>query len=269
MTCNIHSSTLFLLSLSLIHLFLFSVFVAFHISSFFHSPCSHSIYHCLTALHFYTSPPLLSIIAYVANQNKFPLRTLNIIGSFQSSSRLLLSPSICCPDPKSDMGFMKRVHTTENVITACSSRLPSFSLLIQSNMGLMRRAHPSHWSTSALSPFPFPSPLFLPYFQSRLFHFSSSLVLLYVIATSVSLFLCHLYFTPRCSEVILSPLSRALFIIIFILFSLSLSHTHLSLRPIHTNSVCISVALHLNNIIIFGCVDGKEENKEETADREC
>lgn len=168
---------------------------------------------------------------------------------------------------------MKRVHTTENAITACSSRLPSFSLLIQSNMGPMRRAHPSHWSTSALSPFPFPSPLFLLSFQSRLFHFSSSLVLFHVIAppvaTSMSLFLCHLYFTPQCSEVILSLLSRALFIIIFILFSLSLSHTHLSLRPIHTNSVCISVALHLNNIIIFGCVDGRDENKEETAEREC
>lgn len=155
MTCNIYSSTLFLLSLSLIHLFLFSVFIAFHISSFFHSPCSHSIYHCLTALRFDTSPPLLSTIAYVANQDKFPLRTLNVIGGFQTSSQMLLSPSICCPHPKSDMGFMERVHTTENTITACSSHLPSFF-----------SPYPKQQGTHETC-----SPLTLEYFSSPLSHF--------------------------------------------------------------------------------------------------
>lgn len=144
--------------------------------------------------------------------------------NFHSSSRLLVSPSICCPEPKGNMGFTKRARAAENAITGYPSRFPSFSLLIQGNAGMVRTCSPLR--LVYFSSHSFSSPLFLLLLQFLIFHFSPSLVLFRVIApsvaTSASVFLCGLYFAPSCSEAILPLLSGAFFIAVYHpLFSLS------------------------------------------------
>lgn len=79
--------------------------------------------------------------------------------NFHSSSRLLVSPSICCPEPKGNMGFTKRARAAENAITAYPSRFPSFSLLIQGNAGMARTCSPLR--RARCSSRSFFSPLFL------------------------------------------------------------------------------------------------------------
>lgn len=141
---------------------------------------------------------------------------------FHSSSRLLVSPSICCPEPKGNMGFTKRARDAENAITAYPSCVPSFSLLIQGNGEDVFTPQTS----ALLLSFIFLTRFYLP-LQSLLFLSASPLGLFCLIgpsvATTASLFL-RLYFAPLCSEAILTLLFGACFIPLFSLPDF-ISHT--------------------------------------------
>lgn len=143
------------------------------------------------------------------------------------------------------MGFRIRADTTENAIRGIHlSFQPFFSSFFlfyfysrfQNNLGIMKHAHTSDQRTSFFSShIVFLPPHFFAFISSPLIPFSSHqthMVLSLILSPAQCLFfLClspFLYSTPLCSEVILSLLSGALFIIIIILFSLRTHTMHSS-----------------------------------------
>lgn len=74
--------------------------------------------------------------------------------NFHSSSRLLVSPSICCPEPKGNMGFTKRARAAENAIRGYPSRFPSSPSLSKATRERRGRARPSDCCASPLTHFP-------------------------------------------------------------------------------------------------------------------
>lgn len=159
---------------------------------------------------------------------------------FHSSSRLLVSPSICCPELKGNVGFRERARAAEHAITAYPSRFSVLLSLSKATQERRRRAHPSDGRAAPLS-LVLLTPVFsLPLQSPFLFHSASSLVLLRLIGPSVatppSLFLRRLYFAPSCSEAILPLLSGAFFTPFSPPLSLSptFSHTRLTLILIFT-----------------------------------
>lgn len=80
-----------------------------------------------------------------------------------SSPSLLATPfpSICCPEPKSNMGLAKRAHSTRDAITA---RIHLDSPSLSWNRGACSPLGPEHFS-------PFPSPVFFFFFAPLIYFF--------------------------------------------------------------------------------------------------
>lgn len=175
----------------------------------------------------FSRPPLPPLTYVVNHEQRSAGSREYYLKNFHSSSRLLVSPSICCPEPKGNMGFTKRARATENAITAYPSRFPSFSLVIQGNAGMARTC-----SSLGLLYFShsFSSPLFLLPLRSLLFHFFpltclvssyrpllSPLLRLSSSAVSISLPRAQRQFSRSSPE----PFSSPFFIPFYSLFRLS------------------------------------------------
>lgn len=170
------------------------------------------------SFYFCTTYPTTRITLNTDLNNNVPWGCLKTLSEFfHSSSWLLVSPSICCPKPKSNMGFPKRAHTTENAIMAS---LDSFllSLSLSKTTWEWRCMLAPHFSVCLSLPFP-----------SSIFH--------------------SLMLRGNC----LPPLSPEHYSSSSSIFASSVSPSlSLRLKCVCTNSVGVSVSLSLRARIAFG-----------------